>query len=183
MTKKISVFGGSKPEPGSSTYQDAYELGKLLGSAGMTVLTGGYMGTMEAASRGANEAGSHVIGVTSDEVEAWRPAAPNQWIIEEWRFTTYQERLYTLVEKCDAAIALRGGIGTLLEINLAWSKLVINILPPKPLILVGQGWQNIFNTILKEHGDYIPMETWEYLAFAPDPKSAVEMLNSFLGLS
>jgi hypothetical protein len=42
MSKKISVFGGSAPKPGSPAYQEAYELGQLLGGAGMTVLTGGY---------------------------------------------------------------------------------------------------------------------------------------------
>ena len=83
MAKRISVFGGSNPKPGSEAYQDAYELGTLLGQAGLTVLTGGYMGTMEATSRGANEAGGHVIGVTCDEIETFRPVGPNPWITEE----------------------------------------------------------------------------------------------------
>lgn len=182
MTKRISVFGGSLPDPEAKTYQDAFELGKRLGQAGLTVMTGGYTGTMEAASRGASEAGGHVIGVTSDEVEAWRPIGPNAWVAEEWRRITYLERLTTLVEKCDAAIALRGGIGTLLEINLAWSKLVINVMPPKPMILIGKGWHNIFETIFQEHGDYIPLENREFLAFAPDPEAAVDLVKSFLGM-
>jgi uncharacterized protein (TIGR00725 family) len=61
---KISVFGGSQPEEGSLAYQEAYQLGKLLAEAGHIVLTGGYIGTMEAVSRGASEADGHVIGVT-----------------------------------------------------------------------------------------------------------------------
>lgn len=53
----ITVFGGAQPQTGTPAYQEAYLLGKILAGAGHTVLTGGYMGTMEAISRGAAEAG------------------------------------------------------------------------------------------------------------------------------
>ena len=182
MSKKISVYGGSVPKPGSPAYQEAYELGKLLGGAGMTVLTGGYMGTMEATSRGASEAGGHVIGVTSEEIEAWRPIGPNQWVAEEWRCQTLNERLSTLVERCDAAIALPGGIGTLLEITLTWNQLVIKVLEPKPMILLGGGWHKVMETFFTELGDYISIDDRQFLAFAPDPPAALELLDNFLGL-
>ena len=70
------------------------------------MLTGGYIGTMEAASRGAAEAGGHVIGVTCQEVETWRRVTPNAWVLEEWRYPTLHERLLALIDGCDAAIAL-----------------------------------------------------------------------------
>jgi hypothetical protein len=183
MAKKISVFGGSAPQPGSSPYQEAYQLGRLLGGAGMTVLTGGYPGTMEATSRGASEAGGHVIGVTSDEIEAWRPIGPNAWVAEEWRRQTLNERLNTLVASCDAAIALPGGIGTLLEIALTWNHLVIDVLEPKPLILLGKGWHTMMETFFAEFGDYISIDDRQYLAFAPNPQAALELLTHFLGLA
>ena len=81
----ITVFGGSLPVPGTPPYQDAQRLGSLLAGSGYAVQTGGYIGTMEAVSRGAAEAGGHVIGVTCDEIENWRPVAPNRWIKEEKR--------------------------------------------------------------------------------------------------
>ena len=84
--------------------------------AGHTVLTGGYMGSMEAVSRGANEAGGHVIGVTCADIEAWRGSRANAWVKEERRFATLQERLNELILACDAAIALPGGPGTLAEV-------------------------------------------------------------------
>lgn len=182
MSKKISVFGGSAPKPGSLAYTEAYQLGKLLGAAGMIVLTGGYTGTMEATSRGASEAGGHVIGVTSEEIEAWRPIGPNAWVAEEWRCQTLNERLTTLVESCDAAIALPGGIGTLLEISLIWNQLVIEVIKPKPLILLGGGWQKVIETLYAELGDYVSMHDRQFLAFAPDPPAAFELLTHFLGL-
>lgn len=179
---KISVFGGSSPQPESEAYQQAYELGKLLAEAGLTVMTGGYMGTMEAVSRGASEAGGHVIGVTSEALEAWRPIGPNQWVEEEWRCETFRERLNSLIENCDGAIALPGGIGTLLEICLTWNQLVIQTIDPKPLILIGKPWHKILETFFQQLGDYVPLEHREYIAFAPDPHAALELLEYFSGL-
>jgi len=180
---KISVFGASNPLPGSEAYQEAYQLGKLLGGAGLTVLTGGYMGTMEAASRGASEAGGHVIGVTCGEIEAWRPAKPNPWVAEEWRRETLQERLDALVNQCVAAIALPGGVGTLLEICLTWNILAIHAIKPKPVILMGEAWHKVMESFFRELGDYVPMSKREYLAFAPSPETAFELLSQFLNLS
>jgi len=181
MAKRISVFGGSSPKPGSKAYQQAYQLGKLLGEAGYTVLTGGYMGTMEAVSHGAAECGVHVIGVTTDEIENWRSEGPNPWVQEELRSKTFRDRLNTLVDDCDAAIALPGGIGTLLEICLTWNLMTINVLETKPLILVGEAWQDVMTTFIKALGDYVPLESREYIAYAPDPKSALDLLSYFSG--
>ncbi len=90
---KITVFGSARPNPGDPDYAQAMQLGQMIAKAGHTVLTGGYVGTMEAVSRGANEAGGHVIGVTCDEVEKYRPGGANPWVMEEWHFRTLFERL------------------------------------------------------------------------------------------
>jgi len=172
----ISIFGGSQPRPGSPAYLEAYELGKLLASAGHIVLTGGYIGTMEAVSRGAAEAGGHVVGVTCDEIEKWRPVTPNAWVKEERRFATLQERLNELVRGCDAAIALPGGPGTLTEIALTWNLMIVHALKPKPLILVGAGWEAVVRVLYNSFEDYIPPVQRALLAFAPDAESAVNRL-------
>lgn len=176
---KISVFGGSSPEAGSTAYEQAYRLGQLLGQQGMIVMTGGYMGTMEAVSRGASENGSHVIGVTSKAIEAYRPTSPNQWVDEEWRFEGFKERLNALVEECDAAFALPGGIGTLLEICLTWNQMLINAIRPKPLILIGDAWRNVMETFFDQLSDYISKKNRKYISFAPDPQSAINLLKEY----
>ncbi len=104
MTIRVTVFGGSQPKPGDPVYQDALHLGNLLAKAGYTLLTGGYIGTMEALSRGAVEAGGHVIGVTCDEIEAWRPVKANPWVTEDWHYTSLKERIFALIENCDACL-------------------------------------------------------------------------------
>ncbi len=149
-----------------------------LAQAGHTVLTGGYIGTMEAVSRGAVEAGGHVIGVTCAEIEAWRAVKPNAWVQEERRFATMQERLNELVKACDAAIALPGGPGTLTEIALTWNLMIVHSLQPKPLILIGTGWRMVMAALTVSFDGYIPQNQRDLLQFAPDNKSAVEMLNS-----
>jgi hypothetical protein len=173
----VTVFGGAQPRQGQPTYEAAIRLGKLLGDAGHTVLTGGYLGTMEAVSRGAAEAGAHVIGVTCEEIEAWRPVRANAWVKEEKRVATLRERIYTLIDLCDAAIALPGGPGTLAEIAVMWNHLLTRAIHPRALILVGFGWQATFNQFIESHDEYIPLEQRHWLRFAPDVETAVGMLD------
>lgn len=174
----VTIFGGSFPKEGDSAYTKAYELGKCLAQAGHTILTGGYIGTMEAASRGATECGGHVIGVTCADIEAWRPVKPNAWVKEERRFTTLQERLVELVTACNAAIALPGGPGTLTEIALTWNLMIVHSIPPKPLILIGIGWKKTVETFYNSFEMYIPKNQRALLRFAPDINTAMNILHS-----
>jgi uncharacterized protein (TIGR00730 family) len=178
LIKRVSVFGGSSSLPGEPDYEAALHLGCLLGSAGYTVLTGGYMGSMEAVSRGASENGGHVIGVTCDEIEAWRPTGPNYWVEEEIRSVRIIDRLSTMIEACDAAIALPGGIGTLTEISLMWTCMSIRSVTPKPLILVGSGWQDSFQEFFQKQAKFIPEQQHDLLVFAADVESAFFRINS-----
>ncbi len=154
--RRVSVFGGSAPQPGSQAYQEALLLGKLLASAGCTVLTGGYIGTMEAVSRGAAEAGGHVIGVTCEDIERWRPTKANRWVKEELRFKTLTQRMLALIENCDAAIALPGGPGTLAEISTMWNLLITESISRRDLILAGKGWQEVIGQFLESFDAFVP---------------------------
>lgn len=175
----ITVFGGSQPKEGDQAYAEAMELGRLLAQRGHTVLTGGYIGTMEAVSRGASEAGGHVIGVTCEDIEAWRPIQPNRWVKEERRKKTLHERLQVLVEECDAALALPGGPGTLTEIALMWNLMIVESRHRSPLILIGNGWQSTFDQFFTSFGNYMPAHQRVLLMFAADVQNAVEMLESW----
>jgi uncharacterized protein (TIGR00725 family) len=175
----VTVFGGSKPQPDSPAYNEARQLGKLLAEHGHAVLTGGYMGTMEAVSRGAAEAGGHVIGVTCLEIERWRPVRANAWVKEERSQETLIERLTGLISGCEAALALPGGPGTLAEISLTWNLMIIGVLDRRPLVLIGDGWQSVIDQAYQSLGEYIPETQRSLLQFAPDVVSAVETLESW----
>ena len=175
---KISVFGGSQPKEGNAAFEEAYALGKMLAEDGHTVMTGGYIGIMEAVSRGASEAGGHVIGVTCEEIEGWRPVQPNDWVIEEWRRETLIERLQLLVQECDAGIALPGGPGTLTEIALMWNLMIVESMHRRPLVLVGSGWQSVFDQFYNELGTYTSDQQRKLISFAKDVQTAVEIIKN-----
>lgn len=174
----ISIFGGSAPQPGSEPYQQAYELGQLLAKDGHTVITGGYMGIMEAVSRGSAESGGHVVGVTCKEIEKWRPTKANHWVKEERVLPTLQDRLHELIFKCDAALALPGGPGTLTEISLTWNLITIHALPQKPLILIGDEWFKIITNMYSNLDQYIPPSQRDLLFFAKDNIEACKRLKT-----
>ena len=174
----ITVFGGSQPKEGDAAYTEAQTLGRLLAERGHAVLTGGYIGTMEAVSRGAAEAGGHVIGVTCADIEEWRKVGVNRWVKEERRKQTLLERLQGLIEGCDAAIALPGGPGTLTEISLMWNLMVIESLHRRPLILVGDGWQSVFGQVFERLGPYTSENQRNLLQFTSDVETAVTLIEN-----
>ena len=179
--KVISVFGGSSPLPGTPPYDEARQLGRLLAEAGFAVATGGYSGTMEAASRGAAEAGGHVIGVTCRHLErVFARLGANAWVKEEIPYETLRDRLNHLVEKCDAAMALPGGIGTLSEVALTWSLLQTREIPLKPFVLIGENWRASLHTFYHSADGYVPAEHWQLLAFAPDVHTAARSVTQSL---
>src|SRR5262247_4523439 len=90
----ITVFGSSRPREDHADYEEARLLGRALAETGFAVCSGGYGGVMEAASRGAKEAGGKTYGVTA---EFFKPKV-NAWIDVEVRMKTWQERLFELIK-------------------------------------------------------------------------------------
>lgn len=174
----VTVFGGSNPSP--FDYDQAFTLGRRLATAGYAVITGGYIGTMEAVSKGAAEAGGHVIGITCDEIEGWRPVRPNPWVKEERRYPTLRQRLFALIEDGHAAISLPGGLGTLAEISVMWTHLLIGAISPRPLILVGEGWKTTFERFFLTFDGYIPEGQKQWVTYASDITAAMKTLSERL---
>ncbi len=174
----ISVFGSSTPEPDSEVYEEARQLGAMLAEVGFAVATGGYGGTMAAVSRGAAEAGGHVIGVTSDHLEKWRPMPPNEWVGEEIRLASLRERLLRLVTVNDGMIALPGGIGTLSEVALAWSLMQTGEMAQRPLVLLGPLWRETIRTYAQ--AEYIRPRDMDLIYLATSAETAVGYIRQRL---
>lgn len=148
-SQTIAVFGASRCEPGDGVWKNGEQLGRLLVERDYRVATGGYEGLMEAVSKGAKEAGGHVIGVTAPAVFPHRPGG-NMYLTEETRAESLAERIHELIDVADAAIALPGSIGTLTEIMMAWNLAFVARYAghhPAPLVTIGDTWRSIVDDL------------------------------------
>jgi uncharacterized protein (TIGR00730 family) len=168
------VFGSNSPKDGEPDYATARELGRLLAQAGYVVATGGYFGTMEAASRGAKEAGGYVIGVTTSLFDGVRLHA-NAYLDEEIKLPTLFQRLHHLVTMADAWVALPGGIGTLSEVALTWSLMQVGEMQRRPFVLVGEQWRKAIGEFSNDY--YVRPQYRELLRYAGDVTQVVELLK------
>jgi uncharacterized protein (TIGR00730 family) len=172
----ISVFGSSNPQPGEAAYEEARAVGRLLAEAGYGVATGGYSGVMAAASQGAGEAGGHVVGVTSNQIERWRPLGPNQWVKQEIRYETLRDRLFHLVVENAGVVVMPGGVGTLSEMALAWSLMQVAEIPARPFVLYGDHWRQTVAAFTQP--THIESDHLSLLRFANSPEEAARLATS-----
>jgi uncharacterized protein (TIGR00725 family) len=141
--KIITIFGSSRPAIGDADYEEARILGKALARRGFAICTGGYGGVMEAASRGAKEAGGKAYGVTAEFFKR----GPNEFVDVEVRKKTWQERLFALIEMADGYVACKGGTGTLVELAVIWEMLNKSVMTEKPCVVFGEFWQPILERV------------------------------------
>jgi uncharacterized protein (TIGR00725 family) len=139
----VTVFGSSRPTQGDADYQEAFELGKELGARGLAVCCGGYGGVMEAASRGAKEAGGKTYGVTAE----FFGRQANKWIDVEVRMKTWEERLFELIRLGHGFVACKGGTGTLVELAVVWEMLNKSVMEERPFAVLGDFWQPILDRV------------------------------------
>jgi len=161
--------------PGEIDYDRARELGALLAANNFGVATGGYEGIMAGVSQGAAEAGGHVIGVTSVQVEQTRGTTTNRWVQTEIKYPTLAERVMHLVINNDGMIVLPGGIGTLSEFALAWSFIQVEEIDLRPLVLLGDMWAKVLDTFIGY--EYVLPEHVQLLNIARAPTEAIDFIN------
>jgi uncharacterized protein (TIGR00725 family) len=140
----VTVFGSSRPHEGDADYEDARVLGRALAKHGFAVCSGGYGGVMEAASRGAKEAGGKTYGVTADFFQS---AKLNPWIDVEVRVKTWEERLFELIRLANGFAACKGGTGTLVELAVVWEMLNKSVMAGKPFAVLGDFWRPVLDRV------------------------------------
>jgi len=140
----VSVFGSNASESGAAGDALAEAVGRQLARLGYAVANGGYGGTMEAGSRGASQAGGHVVGVTCT---LWR-SKPNRYVSEIIETTCLADRVQKLTEIATGGfVVLPGGTGTLLELAWVWEAMAKKFLPPRPIVCMGKFWQPLVASI------------------------------------
>src|ERR1700694_4490641 len=172
----VTIFGGSRVEPDSDEYLAAQLLGQALAKRGFSVVTGGYNGVMEAVSRGAKEAGGHVIGVTVDVIARNFERQPNSFLDQEVRTAALLERIDRMVELGAAFVVLPGGAGTLAELGVVWNLALLGALQDKPLIVVGRGWERVLRTMIDEL--HTVEQDLRFLQFARNVDEVIALLST-----
>ena len=166
----VAVFGSSTVRESDPAWRDAHALGGELAKRGLATMTGGYGGAMAATSRGAHEAGGHVIGVTVDLFERRGPVNP--WVSERLHTADLFERLRVLTHSPDAYIAVAGSIGTLTELFLIWTMVAVEGREPAPIVLMGPHWHDWL--AVHRAPEFVPEHLHGFVEVADTPSDAAE---------
>jgi uncharacterized protein (TIGR00730 family) len=148
----VTVFGSARFAESHRYYQLAREVGGALARAGFAVMTGGGSGIMEAANRGAREAGGLSVGCN---ITLPREQKPNPYLDKFIQFDHFFARKVMLVKYSCAFVVMPGGFGTLDEAFEIATLMQTNKLERFPLIAVGgEFWDKfvafVADTLLKE---------------------------------
>jgi uncharacterized protein (TIGR00730 family) len=146
INKGVAIFGSARSTPGSADYKRAEEMGRALARAGHAVITGGGPGDMEAANKGAMEAGGESIGLA---IELPYELKPNPYLTRTLSFRYFFVRKVMFVKYSQAFVILPGGFGTLDELFEAVTLIQTRKVKPFPVILAGehQYWDGLINWI------------------------------------
>jgi uncharacterized protein (TIGR00730 family) len=132
VTRGVSIFGSARTPPDNPQYKAAQETAALLARAGFTVITGGGPGIMEAANRGAFEAGGISIGCN---IELPFEQKPNPYLTRVMNFRYFFVRKTMFVKYSSAFIIFPGGFGTLDELFEALTLIQTRKIKNFPVIL------------------------------------------------
>jgi uncharacterized protein (TIGR00730 family) len=139
--KAVSVFGSARTPPGHAEYEHARDAARKLGEAGFAIITGGGPGVMEAANRGAKEAGVASIGL---DIELPHEQFQNRWVDLPLTFHYFFTRKVMFVRYASAFVVFPGGFGTLDELFEAATLRQTGKIRHFPIVLVGRDyWQGL----------------------------------------
>jgi uncharacterized protein (TIGR00730 family) len=135
--RAVAVFGSARTPEGSDAYELARRVGGALADAGFAVITGGGPGAMEAANRGAHEAGGLSIGCN---IELPLEQHPNPYVDLSVEFHYFFARKTMFVKYSDAFVIMPGGFGTLDELFEAITLIQTGKIRNFPVVLIGHAY-------------------------------------------
>src|SRR5258708_3919412 len=145
ITNGVAIFGSARTPPDDPEYKAAQETGSLLARNGIPVITGGGPGIMEAANRGAFEAGGTSIGCN---IELPHEQKSNDYLTLSIKFKYFFVRKMMFVKYSDAFIIFPGGFGTLDELFESLTLIQTRKIRNFPVVLYGSSyWQGMIDWI------------------------------------
>jgi len=173
----VSIYGSARLSPDEPLYSETEEIARRLGEMGFNIITGGGPGVMEAANKGAAQAGVKSIGLNIDlPIEQ----ACNPYANKSITFKHFFVRKVMLVKYAIAFVIMPGGLGTMDELTEVLTLMQTHKIRPFPIILYnGKFWKGFLDwlrgTVL---GDgYISEEDFDLLRLCEDPQAVVEAVQ------
>jgi uncharacterized protein (TIGR00730 family) len=141
----VTIFGSARVAPGDPIYETARAAGRLFAAVGFAVVTGGGPGVMEAANRGAQEAGGLSVGFN---IDLPFEQAPNPYLDISHTFEHFYVRKTMLVKAAEGFVMFPGGFGTLDEMFEALTLIQTGKVLHFPVVLVGSDyWRGLLGWI------------------------------------
>ncbi|HSS43443.1 MAG TPA: TIGR00730 family Rossman fold protein [Solirubrobacterales bacterium] len=172
----VSLFGSARVEEGHPWYELTRETAACLADHGYTVITGGGPGLMEAANRGAAEAGGETIGLN---IELPHEQATNPYVKRSLHFHYFFARKLMFVRYARAFVIMPGGFGTLDELFEALTLIQTHRIKHFPVILVGSDfWAPLLEWIdraLEDNGLISPGDK-ELLVVCDEPHDVCQQV-------
>ena len=174
----ISIFGSAQTSPEHPYYKKAEEIARALAKEGYSIITGGGPGIMEAANKGAYEAGAKSIGLN---IELPHEQNPNPYQNKKLEFRYFFVRKVMFVKYSMGYVCMPGGFGTLDEFFESLTLMQTNKIYPMPLILFGsEYWQGLYewikNTLL--YNGAISEPDLQLVCMTDDVAEVVKVINN-----
>ncbi len=134
MGNAVSIFGSARTKPDDPVYKHAEEIAGLFAKNNFSVITGGGGGVMEAANKGAAEAGGTSVGLN---IILPFEQEPNEYANKQINFNYFFIRKVMFIKYASAYIIMPGGFGTLDELFEAVTLIQTHRIKPLPVIMVG----------------------------------------------
>ena len=175
----VTIYGSARIAPDDELYTHTQEIARRLGENGFSIITGGGPGVMEAANRGAMEAGATSVGLN---IELPEEQAPNTYTTKSITFHHFFVRKVMLVKYSTAFVIMPGGMGTLDEVSEVLTLMQTFKIKPFPVILYDSQFWNGFlewlRSVVLVRG-YVSEEDFNLLRICDKPDRVIEAVQQW----
>ena len=175
----VSIYGSARIKEGDELYKQTQEIARGLGQLGFSIITGGGPGVMEAANRGAREAGVTSVGLN---IELTEQQTANAYATQSITFSHFFVRKIMLVKYAAAFVIMPGGLGTLDEVTELLTLMQTHKIKPFPVVLFdGQYWEGFLDWLRSSAlaKGYISEEDLDLLRVSDDPGEVIEAVQKW----
>lgn len=173
----VTVFGSARTSPDDKYYKSATEIGKLCVDEGWAVITGGGPGIMEAANKGAQEAGGFSVGLN---IDLPHEQSSNPYVNYPLDFKYFFVRKVMLVKYSRGFVCMPGGFGSMDELFESLTLIQTERIKPFPIVLYGSefwgGLVDWLRDVMVKRGT-INIHDLDIFTVLDDPQETVDFLK------